>query len=233
VWSDSSPSCLKAEVRNYPPLYSLQKGERHRRWPAARGTPATGEIGAAKSSMRKVILAIFIVLIMGATVAPAEASKGLCTRAYSVRAAVVKKHGTRAPGRNICRYGVQSRFNKHWTKKPTNAQKAAYLRALKDILHPPIYLSAVGTPEREPAGTLSPRGSLPYCTWGPESGGNYHGPNNPSSGASGKYQITPGTWAAYGGTKYAGQARDATPAQQDEIAAKIASQGGLSNWVNC
>jgi hypothetical protein len=184
--------------------------------------------------MRKVILAILIALITGALVAPAGAAhKGLCERAYQARIAVVKKHGKRAPGRNICRFGVQSKFNKNWTKAPTSAQKAVYLRHLKDILHPPIYMSAVGAPANPPAGTLSPRGSLPACTWAPESGGNYHGPNNPKTGASGKYQIIPSTWASYGGTKYASQARDATPAQQDEIAAKIASQGGLSNWVNC
>lgn len=183
--------------------------------------------------MRKIYTATLVALTMGAMVAPVEAETGLCTKAYQARIAVVKKHGKRAPGRNICRYGVQSRFNENWTKPPTNKQKATYLRALKDILHPPVYLSAVGPPTQAPAGTLSPRGSLPYCTWGPESGGSYYGPNNPSTGASGKYQIIPSTWVMYGGTKYARQARDATPAQQDEIAANIASKGGLSNWVNC
>lgn len=184
--------------------------------------------------MRKIYTAIVIALSMGAMVAPAEASGGsLCTRAYQARVVVTKKHGKRAPGRNICRYGVRSRFNTAWTKEPSSTQKARYLRRLKEIINPPAYLGAVGFPAQAPAGTLSPRGTLPYCTWGPESGGNYYGPNNPDTQASGKYQIIPSTWEAYGGTKYAGQARDATPAQQDEIAASIASKGGLSNWVNC
>jgi hypothetical protein len=183
--------------------------------------------------MRGICLAALVALIMGALAAPAGARReSLCKRAYEARIDVVKKHGKRAPGRNICRYGVKSRFNSKWVKKASNTQKATYLRRLKEILHPPVYLSAVGAPPQPPAGTLSPRGSLPNCTWAPESGGDYHGPNNPSSGASGKYQIIPSTWAAYGGTKYAKEARAATPAQQDEIAAKIAANG-LSNWVNC
>lgn len=184
--------------------------------------------------MRKIILAVLVTLFW-VQAAQVEASRTtLCSKAYSARMAVVKKHGKRAPGRNICRYGVPSRFNAKWSKKATTAQKAAYLRNLNAILHPPVYMTAVGRPAQPPAGTLSPRGELPYCTWGPESGGDYHGPNNPSTGASGKYQIIPSTWRQYGGTKYAAQARDATPAQQDEIAAKIASQGGVSNnWVNC
>lgn len=194
--------------------------------------------------MRKIYTAIIIALSMGAMVAPEASGGSLCTRAYQARVAVVKKHGKRAPGRNICRYGVKSHGGAYQSAtlhgKPTryvrdasNTEKATYLRALKDIIHPPVYLSAVGSPTQPPAGTLSPRGTLPYCTWGPESGGNYYGPNNPKTQASGKYQIIPSTWEAYGGTKYAAQARDATPAQQDEIAATIASKGGLSNWVNC
>ena len=59
-----------------------------------------------------------------------------------------------------------------------------------------------------------------------ESGGNYRAVN-PSSGAGGAYQILPSTWAAYGGT---GLPQDASPAEQDAIAAKIYAAGGPSQW---
>jgi hypothetical protein len=59
-----------------------------------------------------------------------------------------------------------------------------------------------------------------------ESGGNYSAVN-PSSGAGGAYQILPSTWAAYGGT---GLPQDASPAEQDAIAAKIYASGGPSQW---
>ena len=55
-----------------------------------------------------------------------------------------------------------------------------------------------------------------------ESGGNY-GAVNPSSGAGGAYQIMPSTWELYGGE---GAPQDASPAEQDAIAAQIwATQG--------
>ena len=60
-----------------------------------------------------------------------------------------------------------------------------------------------------------------------ESGGNY-GAVNPSSGAGGAYQILPSTWALYGGS---GLPQDASPAQQDQIAAQIWADSGGSAWV--
>ena len=41
---------------------------------------------------------------------------------------------------------------------------------------------------------------------------------NPSSGAGGRYQIMPSTWAAYGGT---GLPQDASPAEQTAVAERI------------
>lgn len=160
--------------------------------------------------------------------ATAEAAPSTCSKAYNVRTKVIKQLGKRAPGRNICRFGV-----KHSTGNVVDAtfdQKKRYLFALRRLNTPLPYMVA-GSPRVPPAGTATPRGNLPYCTWGPESGGSYSA-YNPSSGAAGKYQIIPSTWAAFGGLKYAGSASAATPAQQDEIAAKIAADG-LHHWVNC
>jgi hypothetical protein len=60
-----------------------------------------------------------------------------------------------------------------------------------------------------------------------ESGGNY-GALNPSSGAGGAYQILPSTWALYGGK---GKPHEASPAEQDAIAAQIWADSGPGAWV--
>jgi septal ring factor EnvC (AmiA/AmiB activator) len=60
-----------------------------------------------------------------------------------------------------------------------------------------------------------------------ESGGNY-GAVNPSSGAGGAYQIIPSTWELYGGE---GAPQDASPAEQDAIAAQIWADSGPAAWV--
>jgi septal ring factor EnvC (AmiA/AmiB activator) len=60
-----------------------------------------------------------------------------------------------------------------------------------------------------------------------ESGGNYSA-LNPSSGAGGAYQILPSTWQAYGGE---GLPHQASPAEQDAIAAQIWADSGPGAWV--
>lgn len=62
-----------------------------------------------------------------------------------------------------------------------------------------------------------------------ESGGD-HTAQNPSSTASGKYQMINGTWLAYGGGKYAPEAHLATEAEQDRVAAKLWAAEGSSPW---
>lgn len=54
--------------------------------------------------------------------------------------------------------------------------------------------------------------------------------NSGGNEASGLFQIAKGTWAANGGLKYGAEARNATPEQQAEIAAKIFEKSGGSPW---
>ncbi len=61
-----------------------------------------------------------------------------------------------------------------------------------------------------------------------ESGGDYTAVNS-SSGAGGKYQFLPSTWAGLGGE---GLPQDAPPAEQDRLALVLWNGGaGRSNWV--
>lgn len=59
-----------------------------------------------------------------------------------------------------------------------------------------------------------------------ESGGNWHA-LNPISGAGGAYQILPSTWKLYGGK---GLPHQASPAEQNRIAAMIWADSGPSAW---
>jgi septal ring factor EnvC (AmiA/AmiB activator) len=81
-----------------------------------------------------------------------------------------------------------------------------------------------------PTTTLGPGGGwvIPYAIVLCESGGQNLPPN--SAGASGYYQIIPGTWSLYGGTGPA--AYLASKAEQDAVASRIWDGGkGASAWV--
>jgi hypothetical protein len=180
--------------------------------------------------MRRIVIAAGLVALAMPASAQA-ASPHMCEQAKKVRASVIDKHGKRAPGRDICRFGVRRGGKVH---APSNVQKARYLRALKRLDNPPPQPTLVRTavpPRVPPAGTKSPgvdgiygRGgwAIPEYIVQCESGGDY-GAVNPSSGATGAYQIMPGTAAAYGCSL-------ATPAGQDQCAAKIYAREGAAPW---
>lgn len=171
---------------------------------------------------------------------PVKADRSDCKakveRSYRVHYAKVKQaHGTRAPGRNIRKNGVLFRkvvFNS------TCGELRRSTKQLKRLLRPPssswLVRSAVPPPQ-PPAGVRSAgfSSNLPYCTWGPESGGNWQA-KNPTSTAGGYYQIIDSTWHAFGGPDYPGthDAAQAPPALQMQIAAAIADDS-LQHWVNC
>jgi Transglycosylase-like domain len=90
------------------------------------------------------------------------------------------------------------------------------------------------SPTRTTASSSSPQSSgggwaIPDSVVRCESGGQNQPPN--AAGASGYYQIIPGTWQAYGGGSYAPSAYQATAQQQAAIASKIWNGGaGASQW---
>jgi hypothetical protein len=64
-----------------------------------------------------------------------------------------------------------------------------------------------------------------------ESGGNWG--TNTGNGFSGGLQFTPGTWAAYGGRQYAGNAHQASREQQIAVAERVKQGQGIGAWPVC
>jgi hypothetical protein len=166
-------------------------------------------------------------LVMVAVVSVTPAQANVCSKAYNVRVAVIKKHGKRAPGRQICRYGVKHPNGQ--IRPATYSQKKRYLFALRRLNTSLPYIYA-GRPKNPPAGTATPRAgghlaSIRAC----ESGGNYAAVS-PGGQYRGAYQFDYGTWASVGGS---GDPAAASPSEQDMRAARLYQQRGASPWPIC
>ncbi len=169
---------------------------------------------------------MLFISVAGALAVPGVASaESLSDHANHLRAEVVRALGRRSPGRDIVRQGILAHGK---TRQPTHAELIRYQDALARMLASKDagYSSPDSTTSSASAAAA---GSLPTCTWQPESGGDWTAVN-PSSGAGGRYQIMPSTWAAYGGT---GLPQDASPAEQTAVAERIMQEQGPSAWVNC
>jgi resuscitation-promoting factor RpfA len=64
-----------------------------------------------------------------------------------------------------------------------------------------------------------------------ESGGRWH--INTGNGYYGGLQFSSSTWKAFGGRKYAGQAHQATKAEQIAIARRVLASQGAGAWPTC
>jgi hypothetical protein len=143
-------------------------------------------------------------------------------RAYErTYARVAHKLGRRAPGRNIVAFGVVK------GRAASDAEVVASLHVLQRMLagamRPVASTSATLSPSASPSGAAG----VPSCA--SESGTNYStgsSNTNASSGATGRYQITPGTAAAYGCDL-------STPSGQDACAQTIYRHQGAGAWVGC
>jgi hypothetical protein len=173
------------------------------------------------------LIATMVATVAMAAVPTASQAATACSKAYKVRQAVIKKFGTRAPGRNICRFGVVHSNGK--ISEATFPQKKRYLFALRKMNTPYTTLLVAGSPRVPPAGTSTPRAggalaSIRAC----ESGGNYQ--TNTGNGFYGAYQFDQSTWRAAGGT---GTPNTASPAEQDRVAAGWIASGHRNAWPNC
>ena len=85
--------------------------------------------------------------------------------------------------------------------------------------------------ERPTTTAAEATGTTWQCIIQRESGGNPTAVN-PSSGDSGLYQFSTGTWLSHGGGQYAPTAAQATPAQQTAIAIATQAQDGWRPWAS-
>lgn len=180
-----------------------------------------------------VALALVAVLALVAASAPPANAAAHPLRSKYLRAykEVRDRHGVRAPGRNIVKDGLRN------GRRAPRARIRRSLETLERMLYVPKPAPApaptaaaapttTSAPAPAPAPSSSGGGGLPSCTWAPESGGDY-GAYNPSSGASGKYQVIPSTHAAYCSDL------SQSPSDQEECAGRIYEGQGAGAWVNC
>ncbi|MFE6686099.1 transglycosylase family protein [Streptomyces sp. NPDC057743] len=98
------------------------------------------------------------------------------------------------------------------------------LLALASLL---ALLGAAGTAAADPPPTGTDWDQIAAC----ESSGDWH--SNTGNGYHGGLQISPSTWRAYGGHRYAPRADLATRDEQIAIGERIAQDRGLAPWPNC
>jgi hypothetical protein len=171
--------------------------------------------------MKRVLYPASIAVLTTAAAVPAVAAAKPATRVHRhayehAYHKVAHQLGARVPGRNIVSDGMPSGH------RPTDAQTVSSLTVLQRMLAPAASV-ATSTSTADTAGAAG----VPACA--SESGTDYStgaDNTNPSSGATGRYQILPSTAQAYGCDL-------STAAGQDACAQVIYEHQGASAWVGC
>ncbi|MFC7309903.1 transglycosylase family protein [Streptomyces monticola] len=111
-------------------------------------------------------------------------------------------------------------------RRMTKAEKAGRAVAVAGVAGAAVAapLMTAGTAS---AATSSEWDAVAQC----EAGGNWS--INTGNGYYGGLQFSASTWSAYGGTKYAATADQASKAQQIEIGEKVLAGQGKGAWPNC
>lgn len=178
-------------------------------------------------TIRRIVMAACAAAIV-ATPATAEA-KSVRQTYTDYRVAVVHKHGARAAGRNIRRYGVVKGSK---TRRATRQELLASIAVLRRILHPPVYLhvSRVGPPSNPPSGAYTanyaPSG-VAACIVSRESGGD---PNATNGQYHGIAQWSPEAWRRMGGRKYASDPVNASYQEQLQVLSDGIREYGTRDW---
>jgi len=182
--------------------------------------------------MRKLTIGLVAAVAATGLAAPSASAKSvkpdcsskLIKSANKHRAVVIKKHGSRSPGRDIVKYGITD------NKRASCAQVREYRDTLVRLHTPvPVAQPVASTSSSAPVsagGTTSGGSSNSMVDPSCESGGN---PQvvDPSGTYWGKYQFDAGTWAAHGGDP--SQYGSAPESVQDQIAANVQYDA----WPNC
>src|SRR4051812_19878989 len=137
------------------------------------------------------------------------------------------------PGRDIVKDGVRHHGKPRAATAADVRHSVRTLRQMHTQLTAPAPTATTSASTTTSGGSASVSGSstsssssLPSCTWQPESGGDYNAVNS-SSGARGKYQIMPETYAANGGDG------SWSPADQERVAQNIWNATGGAPWTDC
>jgi hypothetical protein len=177
-------------------------------------------------------LSIAAAMLLALLVFAGGALAGLRHDAARARKAAIGRCGSeRSAGRDVVRQGIRT---KHGQRRATRSELAAYRDTLERLCRPhttvvaPVAASHNTTPAPVVSASSSSGGAgLPACA--SESGTNYStgaDNTNASSGATGRYQITPSTAANYG--------CDLSTAQgQDSCAQQVYARQGAGAWVGC
>jgi hypothetical protein len=186
--------------------------------------------------VRLLLVALTASLVLAPSV---EAKTTTLKQQYSALYYAVKdKHGTRAPGRNIRRYGIRFDVKADGKQGPWNTREPTYhelgtsIRQLKRLLTPShaLLVPTAVPPSQPPSGVMTasqrapaggPLSRIAAC----ESGGNPRAVN--PNGHYGKYQFDLQTWGSVGGS---GNPINASEAEQDKRAAMLYAQRGAAPW---
>ena len=164
-----------------------------------------------------------------------DCSERLIKSANKHRAIVIDRHGKRAPGRDIVKWGRIGPNQQPHTVGCKTLKR--YRNQLIQLHAVPRYTTLSRTavdPHRPPAGVQTPGVEAPaggtldqiaQC----ESGGDPTAVS-PDGTYRGKYQFDQQTWESVGGT---GDPAAAPEAVQDEMAARLHAQRGSQPWPVC
>jgi Transglycosylase-like domain len=181
--------------------------------------------------MRTLAIAVGMaaILLVPTSAAEAKNKRTSCNNTKLVNSytinyyAVAKQHGSRAPGRNIRKWGLSER-------RPSQCRHIAKsLRILRGMRFAGSNLLVPGRPHQPPAGTSTLRAggtleAIAQC----ESGGDPT--TDTGNGFHGKYQFTQQTWESVGGS---GNPANASEAEQDKRAAILYAREGPAPWPVC
>ncbi|MET0604208.1 MAG: transglycosylase family protein [Baekduia sp.] len=187
--------------------------------------------------MRLSLVATLATIVTGVFATPVPASP-LKERYSGLYHAVAKKHGDRAPGRNIRRLGVRYRWHSkdrqraHWATRPARERELARsIRQLRLLLNPKPFLAvSAGSPFVPPAGTATARYAptgLAACIVHHESGGDPDAVNGSHTGIA---QWDPHAWAKMGGLKFAPSPLGATYQEQLHVLSDGLARFGCVDW---
>jgi hypothetical protein len=164
--------------------------------------------------------AILTSALAAVVLSPIPAHAGLRSTYQARYDEVAKRHGARAPGRNILKYGMRA------GRPATRAQLARSAATLRRMLTVVRRTPSAGY--AAPVAALSPTRSVATTTPAPAA----TAPPSSSCGGGyrGLYQFDCQTWQSVGGS---GDPAAASPAEQTRRAAILRSRRGSSPWPNC